>query len=130
MTPQDLRIFCTALGFTATVLSSSPAAADDTQRAVGFADLIESFCHYVIPDLHAAGKNAAWHIDESIERIKGELRTHGVVDMEKDRTLLLQLYERLRYRYGSYASDNMIADRVLELLDAEIYHDEHGVALF
>lgn len=124
MTPQDLRILCTALGFTAVVMKGGENQKESARRALGFANLIEAFCNYTIPQLGAAiNENEAYQLDETIERLKADLRTRGEADMQKSRHTLFRLYDRLRQRYAAYADDDMLADRVLELLDAELQHD-------
>jgi len=124
MHPHDLRIFCTALGFTAVVVKGEETAHDNARRALGFANLIEAFCNHTIPHLGApANEDEPWRIDDMIEKLKSDLSTKGEADMHKDRDSLLRLYDRLRRRLAAYASDDQIADRVLELLDAEIAHD-------
>ncbi|MDE1900960.1 MAG: hypothetical protein KGI37_04855 [Alphaproteobacteria bacterium] len=49
MTRDDLRIFCTALGFTAVVLKGEQTQ-DQAERARTFARLIEEFCLLSLPD--------------------------------------------------------------------------------
>ena len=121
MNPADLRIICTALGFTAVVMKESDPHKESAHRALGLASQIEKFCYHTIPQLAiAANENTAIQMDETIEKLKSDLRQKGQADMQKSRQLLFQLYDRLRQRYATYASDDMLADRVLELLDAEL----------
>jgi hypothetical protein len=56
MTRDDLRILCTALGFTAVVLKGEQTQ-DQAERARAFARLIEEFCLLSMPD--AFGSKAA-----------------------------------------------------------------------
>ena len=129
MTPQDLRTLCTALGFTAVVINGGERQKDSARRALGFANLIESFCNYTIPNLGAAvNENEAYQLDEMIETFKAGLRERGEADLHISRPALFRLYDRLRQRYAAYADDDMLADRVLELLDAELEHGNGGGA--
>ena len=121
MSPEDLRLFCTALGFTAVVMRGDAQAKGNAARAAGFAHLIEAFC---LRTLSPANQDDPWNADEVIESMKSDLRGKGEADMDKNRDSLLRLYDNLRRRYIAYASDDMIADRVLELLDAEIAHED------
>lgn len=124
MNPADVRVLCTALGFTAVVLKSDAKQLDSVRRALGFAHQIEAFCNYAIPQLgEAANENEISQCDEMIEKLKNDLRSEGIADLQKNRQTLFRLYDRLRQRYATYASDDMIADRVLELLDAELEQD-------
>ncbi|MDR3448778.1 MAG: hypothetical protein P4M15_03355 [Alphaproteobacteria bacterium] len=119
MTPDDLRLFCTALGFTAVVIKGPPQAQDNARQALDFAHLIEAFC------LRAANQDVPQGLDEEIERLKSALRNEGSTDLHKDRATLLHLYERLQQRHALYASNDDVADRVLELLDAELDNDDN-----
>jgi len=49
MTPNDLRILCTALAFAA-VIAREGRTKDEARRAKTLARLIESFCLTTIPD--------------------------------------------------------------------------------
>jgi hypothetical protein len=49
MTPDDLRIHATALGFIAVILGDVPCD-KQTQRAIAIARLIESYCHETVPE--------------------------------------------------------------------------------
>lgn len=121
MNPSDLRIICTALGFTAVVMKDGEQQTDSARRALGFANLIEAFCNYTIPQLAtASNENGTWQADEMIDKLKADLQTRGETDLQKSRQTLFQLYDRLSERYTTYATDDMIADRILELLDAEM----------
>ena len=52
MTPTDLRILCTALGFTAVVMQGGrPPKKESNFRAAVFAGLIEEFCRATLPDV-------------------------------------------------------------------------------
>lgn len=124
MTPADLRTLCTALGFTAVVIRGHENRKDNARRALGFANLIEAFCTYTIPHLgEAVNENAAYQLDAMIEGLKRDLYSKGSANLDKSRAILFQIYDRLRQRYAVYANDDMIADRVLELLDAELAYD-------
>lgn len=123
MTPADLRILCTALGFTVVVLKGNQNHKDSARRALGFANLIEAFCNYTIPHLGAAmNENEAYRLDEMIDGLKADLRSRGDADLQKSRRTLFRLYDRLRERCAAFASDEMLANRVLELLEAELEH--------
>lgn len=124
MQPEDLRILCTALGFTAVAVKGNPAAPDGARRALGFANLIEAFCTHTVPSLGAAAnENEAWRMDETIEKLKTGLRSEGSAPLNHSRATLFHLYDRLRTRYAAFATDDMVADRVLELLDAELENE-------
>jgi hypothetical protein len=121
MNPADLRTLCIALGFTVVVVKGDDKQNDGARRALGFANLIENFCIYNLPPLgEAVNENEAAQLDDIIETLKNDLRGAGHADLHKDRKTLFRLYDRLRQRYAAYADDDMVADRVLELLDAEL----------
>jgi hypothetical protein len=123
MNPTDLRTLCIALGFTAVVMKGDEKHQDRARRALRFANLIEAFCTYNFPQpSYAVNENEALQLDEIIEKLKNDLRGKGHTDLQKDRETLLRLYDRLRQRYATFANDDMIADRVLELVDAELEH--------
>jgi hypothetical protein len=51
MTPADLRLLCTALGFTAVVMRGEKLPKKEgALRATGFANLIEEFCRASVPE--------------------------------------------------------------------------------
>ena len=51
MTLTDLRILCTALGFTAVAMQGgTPPKKESALRAAGFASLIEEFCRTSLPE--------------------------------------------------------------------------------
>lgn len=51
MTPADLRLLCTALGFTAVVMRGEKLPKKDgALHATGFANLIEEFCRASVPE--------------------------------------------------------------------------------
>ncbi|MDX2028076.1 MAG: hypothetical protein SFW62_05525 [Alphaproteobacteria bacterium] len=57
MTPRDLRLLCTALGFTAVVMQGGKISKKEgAQRAADFATLIEEFCRLTLPDAIDDGK--------------------------------------------------------------------------
>jgi len=129
MTPQDLRILSTALGFTAVVMQGENISKKDgARRATGLANLIEEFCHTALPDSFGAGAATVFRgdtkqTDRLIERFKGNLKDGKTIDLPHDRDLLLQLYDRLYQRHRSHATDNLIADEILHLLDEELLFD-------
>lgn len=52
MTPTDLRILCTALGFAAVVMQGGrPPKKESNLRAAAFAGLIEEFCRASLPEV-------------------------------------------------------------------------------
>lgn len=54
MTLTDLRLLCTALGFTAVVMQGGEIEKKDgALRATGFANLIEEFCRVSFPEAYA-----------------------------------------------------------------------------
>ena len=98
-----------------------------TDTALGFARLIESFCLMQYPGMSVT-RDKHTNLDKLIEGIKADLRGKGEADMDKDHETLVNMYDHLRNRYVAYASDDDIADRVLELLDAEITHEDNTAA--
>ncbi|HEU0118286.1 MAG TPA: hypothetical protein VFR09_06600 [Alphaproteobacteria bacterium] len=51
MSPTDIRLLCTALGFTAVVMQGDKiSSAEAPSRAAGFAELIEAFCRVNVPE--------------------------------------------------------------------------------
>ncbi|MGB9154140.1 MAG: hypothetical protein WCD70_13760 [Alphaproteobacteria bacterium] len=56
MTRDDLRILCTALGFTAVIMKD--VADNQVLRATSIAKLIEDFCITVVPEAFTAERNA------------------------------------------------------------------------
>jgi len=124
MTPNDLRIHATALGFLAVIMHDLPRD-KQAQRAVAIAKLIEAFCHETLPEAFDHGHS---HYVDSVavtERLLdsyiAELRDTGSALMAFDRPTLLKMYELLHIRQlrhdqqEFYASghDDVIANRVL-----------------
>jgi hypothetical protein len=120
----DRRYLCAALGFTAVILQKDDKRKDGIERASRLATLIDAFCQQTLLAMPTVQQdNSPW--DSVIEKLKSDLRTDGAADLEKNRPTLLALYERLLERYLNYATDDMIANRVLELLDWELdYNDK------
>jgi hypothetical protein len=59
MTPTDLRVLCTALGFTAVVMKSETTPRKEgARRAREFARLIEEFCRETVPEAFEANQQA------------------------------------------------------------------------
>jgi hypothetical protein len=129
MTPIDLRILCTALGFTAVVMQGGKLPkSEGVLRASGFANLIEEFCRTTLPDISDEAKpvtssNTA-KIDRLVERFKSNLKDNKNPDLPHDKDFLLQLYDRLQQRHRSRATDNLLADEILHLLNEELLLDE------
>jgi len=128
MTPNDLRIHATALGFLAVLMRDLPRD-KQAQRAVSIARLIEAFCHETVPE--AFDHNHSHYADGSAvtERLLdgyiAELRETGSALMAFDRPTLLKMYELLHIRQlrhdqrEFYASghDDVIANRVLQMAE-------------
>jgi hypothetical protein len=136
MTREDLRLFCTALGFTAVVLQDVENN-EQAERATALAHLIEAFCLMAVPEISetalpysSVAETAA--IDLALERYKIELVTKGSGRLPQDRAMLLKFYDRLHQRQQRFrerhfyatGSDDMIANRVLQLVEEEIANDE------
>jgi hypothetical protein len=138
MTPaQMLRVHCTALGFLAVVLKD---VEQDKQalRAKTIGRLIESFCMVTVPDaLNASNENIGDEsdlasIDAAIEKYKAELIDQGSAQLPDDRETLLKFYDRLTQRqqrwrerhFYATGSDEMIATRILQLIEEEISGEE------
>lgn len=134
MTPvQMLRVHSTALGFLAVILKDEPA---DKQalRAKTIGRLIESFCMVTVPDaLGVSNENIGDEsdpasIDTAIERYKAQLIDEGSAQLPDDRETLLKFYDRLHQRqqrrrerhFYATGSDDMIATRILQLIEEEI----------
>jgi sirohydrochlorin ferrochelatase len=134
MTPaQMLRIHCTALGFLAVILKD---VEQDKQalRAKTIGRLIESFCMVTVPDaLGVSNENIGDEkdpalIDQAIEKYKAELMNEGSARLPDDREMLLKFYDRLHQRqqrrkerhFYATGSDDMIANRVLRMIEEEI----------
>jgi hypothetical protein len=138
MTPADLRTFCTALGFTAVVMQGNTGK-DNAARAQDIAVLIEEFCRTTLPDVFLSEEVAPVArddapIDRMIDRFKTELRDNQVASLPQDRETLLRFYDRLQLRqawrhqkpFYAAAPDDLIANRVLSMIDEELNGDEAG----
>ncbi|HUY67917.1 MAG TPA: hypothetical protein VMV79_01275 [Alphaproteobacteria bacterium] len=139
MTPNDFRLYCRALGFATVFATGVPENVDGT-KASRFAELIEAFCLATIPDAFGPananigdeGDPAA--LDLAIDRYKAELAGEGSARLPDDRATLLKFYDRLHQRqarrrerhFYATGSDEMIANRVLQLIEEEIEADEAG----
>jgi hypothetical protein len=139
MTRNDLRIFCTALGFTATVLSDVP---DDKQalRAKSISRLIESYCLVTVPEALGISSESVESdgdyltLDRVIEEYKTKLQNEGSAGLPYgketlaamcDRLLVRQMRRQHREAFQSSSSDD-IADKILHLVEEEIAADEAG----
>lgn len=136
MTRDDLRILCTALGFTAIVLKGEPAE-NQASRAHAFARLIESFCFVTVPEAlgvpngHLGDERDPAAIDRVIDRYKAELLDQDCAALPTERGDLLKMYDRLLLRqirreqreFYALGSADMLANRVLQLVEEEIAHE-------
>jgi hypothetical protein len=138
MTPKDLRILCTALGFTAVVAREGPGK-DEASKAMALGRLIESFCLTAleeasagtVPDLADLDVDPA-AIDDAIDRYKADFRDKEAARLPPDRATLLQFYDRLLQRktrweqrhFYATAPEDMIANLVAKLVEEEIDHEE------
>lgn len=83
MTRDDLRIFCTALGFTAVVMQGGEHQKDRALRATGLANLIEEFCRSAMPELLNENLDLQHRMADTIldiMRQKGECKPHDLRD--------------------------------------------------
>lgn len=121
MTPEDLRILCTALGFTAVVTEKGLPAADLASRALDFASLIESFCTRAVTDLASPNQEDFSEIDRLIENLKSGRAAKGATDLEnKDRETLFKIHNRLLQRLYARADEPLLAQHILKMLDDEL----------
>lgn len=130
---QERRVLFTALGFMAVSMKDGNSEASDlAYRARAFAGLLEAFCREntqagaAMVDLDSTVSVAS--IDQIIEHHVRELREREETVLPEDRDTLLRLYDRLQHRavrreqaaFYAGAHDEMLAERVLTYLDAEI----------
>lgn len=133
MTRDDLRILCTALGFTAVVIKDTDAD-QQAKRAEAMAQLIESFCAVSVPDAMDNLAADSTLTDMVIDQFKAIVAKDGVAELPTDKAAAVKIYERLLQRqlqranekYLATASHTMIADRIADLLDAEVSHDQEA----
>lgn len=140
MTRTDQQILFTALGFTAVVLQGGRED-DGSRRAQEFARLIEEFCRATLPEVFAPTDHIVESpqpdiaIDTMIERFKAELQDKGEARLPQDRAILLRFYDRLQLRqtqrqqqvFYTTAPDDLIANRVLALIDDELASEEEEI---
>ena len=140
MTRDDLRIFCTALGFTAVVMSDA-SSEKQALRATNAARLIESFCLVAEPDALGAGldrldaEGDPDAIDRVIDRYKAELLGEDSAFLPSDRAGLLKMYDRLLMRktrdeqrdFYTTAHNATIANQILQLVEKEIEQEQPHV---
>ncbi len=137
MTWRDQRMLFTALGFLAvTMKDGNTESADLAYRARAMAALMEEFCRdnvqpgAVTLDMDSAIAVSA--VDQMILHYVRELREREETVLPEDRETLLRLYDRLQHRairreqaeFYSNAHVQIVADRVLAYLDAEIAQRE------
>jgi hypothetical protein len=132
-----LRVHCTALGFLAVILKDVP---QDKQaiRAKTIGRLIESYCMVTVPEAmgfsneNIGDEASPGSLDAAIDTYKAKLVNEGSSELPTDRDTLLKFYDRLHQRaqrrrerhFYASGSDDMIATRILQLVEAEI--DEDG----
>ena len=143
MTPAVMfRLHCTALGFLAVVMKDD-LTDNQSLRAQNMARLIESFCRVTVPEAFGVTGDSAYPndpsaIDTAIDAFKAELLAKGDARLPEDRVTLLQFYDRLHQRlirrkerhFYACGSDDMIANRVLSMVDEEIKQDEGDEDLY
>jgi len=134
MTRTDFKVLFTALGFLAVVMKGENANNDGADKARKLASLIEEFC--IQPEQFGrcgqAASVASATINDMINQFKVELVEVGNASLPQDRATLLQFYEQLivrqtRHREQHFyvmATDDMIANRILTMIDEEIKADE------
>ncbi|MER2520718.1 MAG: tyrosine-type recombinase/integrase [Bdellovibrionales bacterium] len=104
---------------------------------MGFARLIEEFGRETIPgafDDKNSFTSSQPDIDRKIEEFKSGLIKRETAILPEDRAALLQFYDRLQTRkaqneqkaFYETAPDDLIANRVLTLIDEEILRDEQA----
>jgi hypothetical protein len=134
MTPaQMLRVHATALGFLVVLLKDVPEE-KQASRAKAIGRLIESFCWVTVPDsLGTSNENIVDEsdptiIDASIEKYKAQLIGEESAPLPEGREALLRFYDRLAIRahrrlekkFYEMGHEDIIANRILELAEAEI----------
>jgi hypothetical protein len=135
MTRNDLRILCTALGFSIVITGDVPQG-KQALRATTIAGLIESFCQTSVPeafaDEHSEQMTSAAEAERLLERYIAELREHGSARFDFDRKTLLGMYEllltqKLRHSQKEFyesSPDDVIANRILQMADEKIRREE------
>ncbi len=136
MFTNNLRLLCTALGFLAVVMKDGNGTCDGADKAKKLAGFIEAFCHEALPE--EFGEEAQLspfsdrYIDEMIDEFKRQLVEKGEAHLPQHRGTLIHFYQQLMARqllrresnFFSLAPDDIIANRVLALVDEEINADE------
>ncbi len=132
MTYTDKRILFTALAFLAVVIkgkeSSAAEAAAEQVRQV--AELIEAYCMGNVANVSGAVSEytEASEIDQLIEAYVIELRDDEAARLPDSKQALVKMHDRLHYRkarrirreFYASATEAVLADLVLALLDEEI----------
>jgi hypothetical protein len=140
MNRTDRKIMFTALAFFAVAVKGGKNAdmPNDGDRVRELALAVESFCDENVINVVSpvSDETGTLLIDQLIEKHKSELRDDEVTRLPEDRLTLVKMADRLEHRhirkkrrefYGSATEDD-IADRVLELLDREL-EDQGGARL-
>jgi hypothetical protein len=131
MTRADRNTFFTALAFFAVAGKSGRVdnadAADNIRK---LASLAQDFCADEVmgPALSVPEEPGVEAIDAAIDRHIVELRDKETTRLPENRDALAKLCDRLehrkirsaRYKFYGSATEDQLADRVLQLLDAEI----------
>lgn len=137
MTRTDHKVLFTALGFMAVVLQDVPL---DKQalRATVVARLIESFCVTALPDafefINLGDAGHAVEINPLIERYKADFVNEESASLSFDRETLLKMYDQLLLRqahlknreFYASCSDDLIANRIRQMVEEEINHEERS----
>ncbi len=136
MTRTDFKVLFTALGFLAVVMKGENANNDGADKARKLAGLIEEFCIVTHPEQFGRCDQvpsvSSTTINDMINHFKGQLVNKGDASLPHDRPTLLQFYEQLIVRqtrlreqhFYQMATDDLIANRVLAMIDEEIKADE------
>jgi len=75
-------------------------------------------------------RDAELTLDFLIENLKADRRAHLTLNIPNTNGLLDKIYARLQQRHKAYATDDLIADEVLHLIDEEIEHEkENGMII-
>jgi len=134
MTRIDQQIIFSALGFIAVAMREETNAQDSAKRARGMAWLIEEFCKTSVTEAFGETKDYSGdnlpdeQIDNLINTFKTTLRDEQEAKLPQDRATLLKMHRRLQERAEHKSRqrlpNDLLADLILEFIDAEI--EEEG----
>lgn len=123
MTRTDHQLLFTALGFLAVVMKGEDTKKDGAKRATALAGLIESFCYTTVPDaFENFPEMDGGMIDQMIDWAKAKMGYGEPAKLPDNRNLMIRMYRRLQERHRRYATDDLMADEIVHLLEEEIKH--------